>query len=359
MIEAKRGCGETGKTATLLLRYRPSAPTEQCGAMVGSAPCMRALFREIRQLAGERCPVLVLGETGTGKELAARALHQLGQPGQPWVALNCAAISETLAQSELFGHEKGAFTGAASRHRGAFERADGGTLFLDEVGELSLPLQAQLLRVLETGEYYRVGSDRPLRSVFRLVAATHRDLAREVAAGRFRQDLYFRLSVAVLRTPPLRERREEIPLLAEALLRREPGRELQLDEGALAALMEHAWPGNVRELANTLTRARLRASGETIVAGDLGLPGAAFRRPPSSPQLWVREPKVPWGMVRVEGRTMLEVEREVLLYSLESCGGSQAEAARKLGLPRQTLHDRLRRHGLACPGGDGGEQRAA
>ncbi|MBM4319568.1 MAG: sigma-54 factor interaction domain-containing protein, partial [Deltaproteobacteria bacterium] len=164
----------TDRIATFLQRT-PSP--ERCGEMVGASPATRSLFREIRQLSGERCPVLINGETGTGKELAARALHQLGPAGRPWVALNCAAISETLAQSELFGHEKGAFTGAAARHRGAFERADGGILFLDEVGELSLPLQAQLLRVLETGEFYRLGSDRPQRSCFRLLAATHRDLA--------------------------------------------------------------------------------------------------------------------------------------------------------------------------------------
>ena len=321
------------------------AAVDRCCGMVGCAPAMQELYAELARLAGERCPVLVLGETGTGKELAARALHQLADPSSPWVPLNCAAISETLALSELFGHERGAFTGAQGCHRGAFERADGGTLFLDEVGELSLPLQAQLLRVLETREFVRLGGDRPQQSRFRLVAATHRDLAREVAAGRFRQDLFYRLSVTVVRIPPLRERLTDLPQLTRVLLARDGEVPCRLTARALAELARHDWPGNVRELANVLVRARLRARGRAIDASDLSWSPAAAAVAPA-PAAGVREPQVPWGMIRVAGRTLLEVEREAIRVSLELAGGRQAEAARQLGLPKQTFHDRLRRLGL-------------
>jgi len=321
--------------------------TDRCVRLVGNSPQSRALFREIRLLAGEHCPVLIHGETGTGKELVAEALHQVGRPGRPWVAVNCAAISETLANSELFGHEKGAFTGAIGRHEGAFERADGGTLFLDEIGELSLPLQAKLLRVLESKEIHRTGGGKPVKSNFRLVAATHRDLLREVAAGRFRQDLLFRLGVAVVEIAPLRERLEELPLLATELLGREGGGLLQLAEDAIAKLRRHTWPGNVRELANVLTRGRLRCMGGTLRASDLILPtiDRAYPIRTEWPVEQVCEPPASWGMVKIEGRTLAEIEREVILHTLRVCGGNQAEAARRLGMPRQTLNDRLHRLG--------------
>ncbi len=325
------------------------ARVQRCGGMVGQAPATVAMFEKLRRLAPEACPVLLLGETGTGKELSARALHDLSGRG-PWVAVNCAAISESLALSELFGHERGAFTGASGLHRGAFERADGGTLFLDEVGELSPSLQAKLLRVLETREVQRVGGDRCLRSSFRLVAATHRDLAREVRRGNFRQDLYYRIQVATVRLPALRERLDDLPALVEALLRRDSGTGAALAPAALTRLRQHAWPGNVRELANVLQRARLNAAGGRVEVADLELDATPEATAWGDGDGWAEGPDLPYGAVRVLGRSLAEVERDALLLCLRAVGGSRAEAARRLGLPRQTLQDRLRRHGIGRAG---------
>jgi DNA-binding NtrC family response regulator len=319
---------------------------ERCGDMVGRSALMKDVFRQVRTLAAERCPVLVRGETGSGKELVARALHTLADPSSPWVALNCAAISDSLAQSELFGHERGAFTGAIAQHRGAFERADGGTLFLDEVAELSPALQAQLLRVLETHEFVRVGGDRSVRSHFRLVCATHKSLQSEVAAGRFRQDLYYRVTVAQIRVPPLRERREDIGLLARVLLARECDGECELDLEALALLEEQPWRGNVRELANVLLRARIAARGGVIDAACLQLPMGSFPYLQATTADAVLRDAESTFVLHCEGRTLAQIERDAIEHTLRSCGGSQAEAARRLGLPRQTLHDRIRKLGI-------------
>ena len=314
----------------------------RCGAMVGSSSKTERLFGKIRQLAPAHCPVLITGETGVGKELVARALHEIGGEG-PWVAINCAAISSSLAESEFFGHDRGAFTGATSRHRGAFERANGGTLLLDEVGELPLSLQAQLLRVLETGEFQRVGGERPIQSKFRLVAATNRDLAMEVRRGTFRRDLYYRLSVADLRVLPLRERLADLPVICRELLQMKEGHDWRISGDAVALLGTYTWPGNVRELGNVLTQASLCSTGKTVTASDISLPQADW----SCAE--VREPEIPWGTVQVEGRTWQEVERDIFRCVLRCAGGVQAEAARRLGLPRQSLHDRLRRLGISQP----------
>ncbi len=309
------------------------------GESVGSSPAMRRLFGVLRRMAAHDAPVLLTGDSGTGKELSARALHDHGaRHGGPFVALNCAAIAEQLFESELFGHEKGAFTGATNRAEGAFQRADGGTLFLDEIGELRLDAQAKMLRALESGEVRRVGGGTAEFPDVRIVAATNRNLQHEVSAGTFRADLYFRLAVLTVRLPSLRERREDIGLLARTLLaRHHPGATLTPD--AVAALEQYDWPGNIRELRNVLTRAYV-LGGPTINASDLqfnpwafdGAPAAAAFGPPTlAPSPSVHSP---------------HDEREVLAAALRAAGGNRTRAARELGMPRSSLLYKLGKHGI-------------
>src|SRR5690606_37326336 len=271
-------------------RAGQAAPRE----LLGKSAAMQHLKREIDTVAASDLTVLILGETGVGKELVAERLHaRSARAEQAWVQVNCAALPENLADSELFGHKRGAFTGAVQDRLGKFELANGGTLFLDEVGELSLPVQAKLLRALQSGELQRPGSDRPLRVDVRVVAATNRDLRAEVAAGRFRADLYHRLAVYPLHVPPLRERGRDVLALAGALLEdnqhRLGARNLRLTPEASAALLAHPWPGNVRELDHLLSRAALRAWSEAgrggrwigIEARHLGLDATAVPPPPA------------------------------------------------------------------------------
>lgn len=299
------------------------------GEMVGRTKAMRDLFGMLARMAGHPHPVLLLGESGTGKELAARALHTSGpRAGGAFEAINCAALPHDLVESTLFGHEKGAFTGAEKRQDGAFQRADGGTLFLDEVGELALDAQAKLLRALESGEVRRVGGASSTFPDVRVVAATHRDLREMVAHGTFREDLLYRLSVLTLRMPPLRERREDIPLLAETLVERLlPGG--RLTPGALDALREHDWPGNVRELRNVLTRAFVMG-GPVIERSSLVFSDGVF---PESPQL-VMEPAGPTD------------ERTLIRQALKRSGGNRTAAARELGMPRSSLLYKMSRLGI-------------
>ncbi|MCK6528863.1 sigma 54-interacting transcriptional regulator [Myxococcota bacterium] len=306
--------------------------------LVGHSPAMQRIFRQVRRAARSDLPVLVLGETGTGKERIAGALHALSpRAAGPLVALNCAAVSALLFESELFGHRRGAFTGALADHAGAFERAATGTLFLDEVGELPPDAQAKLLRVLETGEVLPVGASRPVRTSARLVAATNRDLAAEQRAGRFRGDLRYRLWVVAIELPPLRERREDIPLLCEALLpAATPGRRWRLTPAALTRLVRHDWPGNVRELRNTLLRATLHADGALIDAPDLEFLPEALPRP--------AEPE-PTGPSRLD-----EAESRAIVAALRAFGGNRTRAARHLGIARSTLHLKLRALGAEDPG---------
>ncbi|MCX8134399.1 MAG: sigma-54 dependent transcriptional regulator [Roseococcus sp.] len=313
----------------------PAAPAPAPAEAGWASPAMRALDAALRRLAPSAAPVLLLGESGAGKEVAARRLHALGpRAGAPFVALNCAAIPRDLLESEVFGHERGAFTGATERRPGAAERAGAGTLLLDEVAELDPLLQAKLLRLLEERRFLRLGGTRELALEARVVAATNADLAERVRAGRFREDLYFRLAVVELRVPPLRERQEDLPALAEALLAAaaaEAGRPgLSLSEAARAALAAHPWPGNVRELRNRLTRAAVLAEGPDIAPADL-FPGAA---PPEMPA------------TLAEAREA--AEREHIRRVLARCGGRVGEAARVLGIGRTTLWERLRRLGLAA-----------
>ena len=299
---------------------------ESLRTLVGTCAAMRELRSEIAALAPLDTSVLILGETGTGKGVAARALHALSpRCAGPFVHADCASLPRTLFESELFGHERGAFTGAVARRAGRFERAAGGSLFLDEIGELEPGLQAALLHVLQERSYERVGGAAPLSLGARVIAATSRDLRAEVRAGRFRADLYFRLDVARLRLPPLRARAGDVPLLAHALLeraqRRLPLPPPRLSEGALAALQAHDWPGNVRELENALERLAIRCAGRDVLARDVvrALDGG-------------EEPAQ--NEVAVRAAPSLDAV-------LRACGGNVARAARSLGLPRTTLRRRL------------------
>ncbi|MBN2360648.1 MAG: sigma-54-dependent Fis family transcriptional regulator, partial [Deltaproteobacteria bacterium] len=279
--------------------------------------------------------VLILGASGVGKEVAARSIHRLSARAEgPFVAVNCAAISPQLIESELFGHEKGAFTGAVERRRGRFELADGGTLFLDEIAELPLPLQAKMLRVLQERNFERVGGTRTIEVDVRLVAATNRDLDREIGEGRFREDLYHRLAVFPLRIPALRERPQDILPLARQLLRRIAGSlgrpELELDEGAQRALLAHAWPGNVRELGNALERAAIVADGPLLSAAHLQLGSSTAQRE---------------APVALEG-TLEQIERAAIRQALAATAGHRKRAAERLGIGLRTLYDKIRQYEL-------------
>jgi DNA-binding NtrC family response regulator len=311
------------------------------GEMIGGGPAMRRLLDVIRRAAPSEGRVLVTGENGTGKELVARALHEGSRRrGGPFVKLNCAAVPAELIESELFGHERGAFTGAVAARRGKFELADGGTLFLDEVGDMPAAMQAKVLRVLQEGEFERVGGQQTLRCDVRVVAATNKDLAAEVKAGRFREDLFYRLAVVPIHAPPLRERKEDVPVLAERFLgeacERNGRRPMRLSREALAALQAHAWPGNVRELRNLVERLAILSDGPEIGAGDVVavLPDA---RPPRADRF--REGASFHDLVE-------EAEREVILAALDAHQEHVSDTARALGLERSHLYKKMRALGI-------------
>ncbi|MGE5233927.1 MAG: sigma-54 interaction domain-containing protein [Acidobacteriota bacterium] len=312
-------------------------PTAFAGMVARSEPMLR-VFRMIRQLQESDATVLLQGESGTGKELVARAIHQHSpRRGGPFVAINCAALPGELLESELFGHVKGAFTGAVRDRAGRFEIASGGTLFLDEVGDIPLPLQVKLLRVLQERTYERVGDNRTRVADARIVAATHVDLMRAIREGRFRDDLYYRLRVVPIEIPPLRERREDIEVLARHLLQRvgaRQGRSLRLAPDALRVLLAADWPGNVRELENALEYATAVSRGQTIHSEDLpsGLVRAAAIAP-VVPMLSLLPPAAPQGW---------EAERATLLEVLQRHRWRRASAARALGISRTTLWRRMR-----------------
>nr|WP_287860816.1 sigma-54-dependent response regulator transcription factor ZraR [Klebsiella sp.] len=303
--------------------------------MVGDSPAMQALLSNIALVAPSDATVLICGESGTGKELVARALHASSRRNnQPLVTLNCAALNESLLESELFGHEKGAFTGADKRREGRFEQADGGTLFLDEIGDISPLMQVRLLRAIQEREVQRVGSNQTIKVDVRLIAATHRDLAEEVSAGRFRQDLYYRLNVVTIDMPPLRQRREDIPQLARYFLQRYAERNRKAVQGftpqAMDLLIHYDWPGNIRELENAVERAVVLLTGEYISERELPLSIAGTPVPVLSLSDDVIQP-------------LVEVEKEVILAALEKTGGNKTEAARQLGITRKTLLAKLSR----------------
>ncbi len=311
-------------------------------ALVARSTAMRELAATIDRVARMRTTVLVLGESGVGKELVARALHfRSPRADGPFIAINCAALPPHLIESELFGHEKGAFTGAISRRAGKFELAHRGTLFLDEVGETDLTTQAKLLRVLEQQEFMRVGGTRPVRVDVRMVAATNADLERMVREGRFREDLYYRLKVVTLGVPALRERREDIPDLLDNFLvrvcRENNLRARRLTPEAAEALVRYSWPGNVRELMNTIEAVVVRTAGEVIELRDL--PGAVRGNAPETGNAAI--PASP-----LAGRTLQDVETEAIRATLAMAGGSRTRAAALLGIGLRTLRRRIQELGL-------------
>jgi two-component system nitrogen regulation response regulator GlnG len=347
---AARTLGTTNAAVTSLAtpRDEPDVST-----LIGDAPAMRTLYRAIGRLAQAPLSVLVTGETGTGKELVARALHRESpRAHKPFVALNTAAIPAELLESELFGHEAGAFTGATRRHVGRFEQAHGGTLFLDEIGDMPLALQTRLLRVLAEGEFFRIGGRELIRVDVRVIAATHQDLETLAADGRFRADLLHRLDVVRLRLPPLRERREDIGRLAERFLAiaavkfDAPVKRLSAD--ALAHLHAHAWPGNVRELENLCWRVAALAPGEVIDAADIddalgpGAFAAAAATDEWDGQLaqWART-QLEQGLPHLHADALERFERALFDAALAHTGGRRAEAAARLGLGRNTLARKL------------------
>jgi DNA-binding NtrC family response regulator len=309
--------------------------------MVGASPAMRAVFDYVRRVARSPASVLVSGESGTGKELIARAIHAESGRAGPVVAVNCAAVPETLMEGEFFGVRKGAYTDAREDRKGLFEQAHGGTLFLDEVGEIPLNLQSKLLRALQDRVVRRVGDDKEIATDVRIVAATNADLKAEVAAGRFREDLYYRINVIPIHLPPLRDRREDIPLLAETLVARfaqENGRDVTgIEPAALERLCRHPWPGNIRELANVLERAVILTPGPAITEAELP-PEVGETAPPRTDGF------PPGGM---GGMTLEELERGYILRVLDECGGNRSDAARRLGIDRKTLYRKLLSYGLS------------
>jgi two-component system NtrC family response regulator len=321
-------------------RLRELAPSDLLGDVITRDPKMTRICRTIDKVAPSTVTVMLLGESGTGKEVLAQRLHHASRRHGRFVPINCAAIPENLLESELFGYERGAFTGALGAKPGLLEAADGGTVFLDEIGELPLPLQAKLLRVVELREVTRVGALRPRRIDVRFVAATNRDLEQAIATGQFRQDLYYRLNGVSLSVPPLRERSNEIEPLARLFLEEACARFAvdvpALSAAALSALQGYAWPGNVRELRNAIDRAVLLATERVIEPKHLGLPlhDPGPRRHTSSDELGPDAP-----------------ERERILRGLEACGGNQSRAADLLGIPRRTLVRRIAQLGLRRPRG--------
>ncbi len=301
--------------------------------LIGHSRLMIELYKEIARVAAYRSTVLIIGDSGTGKELVARAIHQNSpRATRSFIAVNCGALTETLLEAELFGHTRGSFTGAVADKKGLFEEAEGGTIFLDEVGETSPALQVKLLRALQEGEIRRVGAGKTMKIDVRVIAATNRDLEGEVSAGRFREDLFFRLSVITLHVPALRERREDIPLLAHHFLRRtceETGKSVTLSEAALQVLLGYDWNGNVRELENSIEHAVLHSRGQIIAESDLPLRLRAPRLPAELPletKLFVDLP------------SLEEMERRYLLHVLESVGGNRTRAAEVLEIDRRTLY---------------------
>jgi len=305
--------------------------------IVGRSSAILNLLETVAQVAPSEATILITGESGTGKEMIAGAIHSNSNRSiAPFIKLNCAAITETLLESELFGHEKGSFTGAYRRKEGRFRQAHGGSIFLDEVSEMSLAMQAKLLRVLQEKEFTRVGGEEVIRVDVRLIAATNKDLAKEIEAKRFREDLYYRLNVVALRVPPLRERKEDIPLLAQHFLSSFSEKNQKAIKGftpkAMDRLIRHNWPGNVRELMNAVERGVVLSRADYIDDTDMPF----FRDDGES----AKGTDIPMDM------PLEEMERTTILRTLESVSGNKSEAARRLGITRRTLHQKLKKYGV-------------
>ena len=346
LLEAAQRAALRGRMETVVARGDRG---DVLGALrlAGQSPAMEELRARVRRVAQSDAAVLVQGESGSGKELVAKAIHEeSGRRPGPLVALNCAAIPESLQESQLFGHEKGAFSGAVALKRGDFELAAGGTLFLDEVAELAPTLQAKLLRVLQEKSFRRVGGTADVASDFRVVAASHKRLLDEVAAGRFREDLYFRLSVLELPVPPLRARGDDVLFLCRLFMNDlYPGGHLELSPDAEQLLLRHSWPGNVRELKNALHHALVMRAADRITAADFpervqGAPasaGAASREPGAASR--------PLRLVDAGEGRLDEMEKQAIVSTIGACNGSITEAAKRLGISRATLYRRLKRWG--------------
>jgi DNA-binding NtrC family response regulator len=304
--------------------------------IISKSPRMLEIFQLVREVASLRSTVLIQGESGTGKELVARAIHFSGdRKNEPFIGVSCAALAETLLESELFGHERGSFTGAVAQKKGKFELANGGTIFLDEIGDISPKLQLNLLRVLQERTFYRVGGNEQIGVDVRVIAATNLDLETAVHQGRFRDDLFYRLNVVNIRIPPLRERREDIPLLAQHFVERlahELGREVEgISEVGLGVLMAHSWPGNVRELENAVERAMIACRRSTLGEEDF-----AFLKVDHGEEAWAPPPQL----------TLQEIENQAIITALRRARGNIKEAALTLGVDRSTLYERIRKYNL-------------
>jgi two-component system response regulator AtoC len=316
--------------------------TGSLGELIGKSPAMREIFALIKRISHTRSSVLISGESGTGKEVVARAIHFHGDRSEkPFVPINCTAIPEGLPESELFGHVRGAFTGAHASKRGLFEKADGGTLFLDEVGDMGLGLQGKLLRVLQDREIRPVGGTQSARVDVRIIAATNRDLEAEIAAGRFREDLFYRLNVIPIHIPPLRERTEDVPALVEAFLRRHAeGRRRFFSPEAMERLMTHTWRGNARELENVIERALALSDAETLGPDDVPLPGAPAPPAPGGEDFL--------AAAAAHHMTLHELGERYTEQVLRTTGGNKVQAARILGIDRKTLYRRAEREARAA-----------
>jgi two-component system response regulator HydG len=304
--------------------------------IVGASPAMQAVFNVIEQVAPTKVSVLITGESGTGKELVAQAIHENSpRSGGPFVKLHCAALAETILESELFGHEKGAFTGSIARREGRFKQADGGTLFLDEIGDISASIQVKLLRFLQERTFERVGGNETLKVDVRIIAATNRDLTAEVAAGRFREDLYYRLNVVPIEMPPLRARPSDLLPLATHFLQRvakDNGKHIEgFADDAIERISAYRWPGNVRELENVIERAVVLCDGPKLTAKHLPAGVGAVSR----------------GTIRIPGSTMGEIERHAILTTLEACGGRTAQAAQMLDISVRKIQYKLHEYGIS------------
>ena len=310
-----------------------------CADFIGDCPCIQKIFRLVQLVSGSDSTVLVLGETGTGKELVARAIHNKSpRKGKSMIKVNCAALPANLIESELFGHERGSFTGAIERRIGKFELAGGGTIFLDEIGEMPLELQVKLLRVLQEKEIERIGGRTTIKVDTRIIAATNRDLEKEVWEGRFRSDLYYRLNIFPIPLPPLRERKEDIPLLASHFinkLAKKTGKKIEaVSNKVLDELIRYDWPGNIREMEHLIERSMLLTTGTTISHIDLPSP---------------RTTPLPTAPANVPLKTIDEIERDHILAIIKYCGGQASGpggAAEILGVPNSTLHSKMKRLGI-------------
>jgi two-component system, NtrC family, response regulator HydG len=339
-----RACEHAGlKEENKLLRMQLNTDLEITN-IIGKSPAMKELMAMLAMVAPSEATVMITGASGTGKELIARSIHfNSPRKDKPLVVVNCAAITETLLESELFGHEKGSFTGADKRREGRFMQANYGTVFLDEIGETSAAMQAKLLRVLQEKEIQRVGGEEILKVDVRIVAATNRDLEAEVAAGRFREDLFYRLNVMAINIPQLKDRRDDIPLLAHHFLEKYAEKNRKSAKGfapmAMDMLLKYHWPGNVRELENAVERAVVLMTGDHIT--EKQLPLAIVQSYPDQQDLETATPLATDG-----NRSLEEIEKEAILATLDAAGGNKSETARRLGITRKTLHNKLKAYGV-------------